>query len=48
LIFFLILSAISTAIASSISLYQAKNSGRDKVVSAGAMSDHLALANLFK
>jgi diguanylate cyclase (GGDEF)-like protein len=29
-------------------LYQAKNSGRDKVVSAGAMSDHLALANLFK
>ena len=29
-------------------LYKAKNSGRDKVVSAGIMSDHLALANLFK
>jgi len=29
-------------------LYKAKNSGRDKVVSAGVMSDHLALANLFK
>jgi len=29
-------------------LYQAKNSGRDKVVSAGVISDHLALANMFK
>ncbi|MDF1582474.1 MAG: sensor domain-containing diguanylate cyclase [Methyloprofundus sp.] len=29
-------------------LYKAKNSGRDKVVSAGVISDHLALANLFK
>jgi diguanylate cyclase (GGDEF)-like protein len=29
-------------------LYKAKNSGRDKVVSAGIISDHLALANLFK
>lgn len=29
-------------------LYKAKNSGRDKVVSAGIMSDHLALTNLFK
>jgi len=29
-------------------LYKAKNSGRDKVVSAGVMSDHLALADLFK
>jgi len=29
-------------------LYQAKNSGRDKVVSAGVISDHLALANIFK
>jgi len=29
-------------------LYKAKNSGRDKVVSAGIISDHMALANLFK
>jgi len=29
-------------------LYKAKNSGRDKVVSAGVISDYLALANLFK
>ena len=29
-------------------LYKAKNSGRDKVVSARVMTDHLALANLFK
>jgi len=29
-------------------LYSAKNSGRDKVVSAGVISDHMALANLFK
>ncbi len=29
-------------------LYQAKNSGRDKVVSAGAIRGQLALANLFK
>jgi len=29
-------------------LYKAKNSGRDKVVSAGVITDHLALANLFK
>lgn len=29
-------------------LYRAKNEGRDKVVSAGIISDHLALSNLFK
>ncbi len=29
-------------------LYRAKKSGRDKVVSAGVISDHMALANLFK